>query len=317
MNEPCPPSDDLSLPDSPAWFAHRVDGARRFGVVVPDGPHFVDAEPDWDVAPRDPSPELTGLSAVGSGLGTATGLRALAATGTPLDPASIHWDVPIARPGKILCFGKNFAAHAAEFGAEVPEEPLFFTKLPDTLQAHAAPIVLPWWVETRIDHEIELAVILGFADPEGRGRKYVEPAEAMELVAGYTVLNDVTARRMQGDDRGAQKPWLRCKSFDTFCPIGPWVVPADALDPHDLAIELWVNDELRQASHTSKMVVDVPTAIAWLSKHTTLRPGDLIAMGTPEGVGPLRDGDVCTGRIERIGVLRNPVRREAAPPSRG
>ena len=138
----------------------------------------------------------------------------------------------------------------------------------------------------------------------------MEPADALELVAGYSIFNDVTARTMQGDDRGAQKPWLRCKSFDTFGPFGPWVVPADSLDATDLAIACRVGDEPRQASRTSLMVVGIADAIAYLSRHTSLRSGDLIAMGTPEGVGPIADGDVVTCEIEGIGRLANPVVRE-------
>jgi 2-keto-4-pentenoate hydratase/2-oxohepta-3-ene-1,7-dioic acid hydratase in catechol pathway len=290
------------LPLSPAWFVHRVGGARHLGVVDPDGPLFVDCGPH----------DVLAMLASG-GLGR-TNVRGLLRAGTALEPDAIVFEVPVARPGKILCLGKNFAAHAREFGAEVPDEPIFFTKLPDTLLPHGGTVLLPHWVETRIDHEIELAVVLGFDDPDGRGRKYVPPAEAMDLVEGYTLLNDVTARRMQGDDRGAQQPWLRSKSFDTFCPFGPWVVPADAFPGRpDLAIDLWVGDEHRQSSRTGLMVVDVPHAIAFLSRHTTLRPGDVIAMGTPEGVGPIADGDLMVGAIEGIGQLRNPVAREAAP----
>jgi len=300
MNEPGP------LPAAPAWLYHRVDGERRLGLCIPaaGSPAFVDlgAADELDLLARG----------AGDGL-DAQSLRALAERGRPLaDPPC--FDVPVARPGKILCLGKNFAAHAREFGAEVPEEPIFFTKLRDALLPHLGTVVLPHWVRTRIDHEIELAVILGFDDPERRGRKYVAPERAMELVAGYTVLNDVTARRMQGDDRGANNPWLRSKSFDTFCPVGPWVVARDDLPRvHDLAISLRVGDDLRQASRTSHMVVDVPHAIAYLSRHTTLRPGDLIAMGTPEGVGPIADGDLMVGEIEGIGRLCNEVLREDPP----
>ena len=307
--DPRPAPDAPELPAGPAWFAHRVGDAppirdargidpdRRLGIVDPATGAFVSIGAHDEVARL----ATGGLSA--------EELTSLLRAGTPLDPASIRFDVPVARPSKILCLGKNFAAHAAEFGAAVPDEPLFFTKLVDTLLPHGGTVLLPHWVDSRIDHEIELGVILGFDDPEARGRRDVSVDAAMDLVAGYTILDDVTARRMQGDDRGAQKPWLRCKSFDTFCPIGPWVVPKGAIDPHDLAIDLWVGDEHRQSSHTAKMVVDVPHAIAWLSKHTTLRPGDLIAMGTPEGVGPLREGDRCVGRIEGIGLLVHDVAR--------
>jgi len=296
-------SEESARPVGPAWFAFRERGERHLGILVPgDRP---DGDRAFDAGPFDESAAL----AVTGGLG-AEDLGDRLVDATPLADLP-PLDVPVARPSKILCFGKNFAAHAAEFGAEVPEEPLFFTKLVDSLLPAGRPVVLPHWLDTRIDHEIELGVVLGFDDPHGRGRKYVAEEQAMDLVAGYTVLNDVTARKMQGTDRGAQKPWLRCKSFDTFCPVGPWVVPAANLpDLADLEIGLRVGDRPRQRSELGKMVVTVARGIAWLSRHTTLRPGDLLAMGTPEGVGPIDDGDEMVGWIEGIGVLRNPVERE-------
>jgi len=290
------------LPAAVAWFCHRADGQRRLGLADPaaDGVRLL------DLGPVDELELLAGGALDGRRLEEQRGrARPLA------EP--ITWQVPVARPSKILCLGKNFAAHAAEFGAAVPDEPLFFTKLVDTLLPHQGDVLLPHWLDTRIDHEIELGVVLGFADPQRLGRKYVTPDDALDLVAGYTILDDVTARGMQGDDRGERKPWLRCKSFDTFCPIGPWVVPSSALDVGDLAIALTVNGEPRQASRTSLMVVDVPHALAYLSRHTTLRPGDIIAMGTPAGVGPLLDGDRVSGTIEGIGELRHGVVREPRP----
>lgn len=295
------PSTDV-LPAGPAWFFHRRDGRRCLGIVEPKPLRC------FDCGPHD---ELALLASGGLG---ASALSELSRRAMAMEPGAVRWDVPVARPSKILCLGKNFAAHAREFGAEVPSEPIFFTKLVDTLLPHEAPVVLPHWLDSRIDHEIELAVVVGFDDPDGRGRKNVAPQDAMALVAGYTVLNDVTARKMQGDDRKLQHPWLRSKSFDTFCPVGPWVVPAESMPAElDLAIDLWVDDEHRQTSRTGLMEVDVPHAIAWLSRHTTLRPGDLIAMGTPEGVGPIGDGQQMLGAIEAIATLRNPVVREPRP----
>ena len=294
-----------SLPEAPAWFAHAVRGARHLGAVLPDA-----AEPFRDLGPRD---ELALLAAQGL---TEKAIVPAAAGAPVLDPEAIVWDVPVARPSKILCLGKNFAAHAAEFGAEVPEEPICFAKLCDTLLPHRGTVVLPWWVETRIDHEIELAVVLGFDDPERRGRKYVRAGDALGLVAGYTVLNDVTARRMQGDDRDQKHPWLRSKSFDTFCPIGPWVVARPDLALAGREIALAVDEEVRQRADLAQMVVGVAEAIAWLSRHTTLRPGDVVAMGTPEGVAPIAAGQEMVGSIAGIGVLRNRVARERAPVDR-
>jgi 2-keto-4-pentenoate hydratase/2-oxohepta-3-ene-1,7-dioic acid hydratase in catechol pathway len=296
----------VSAPTRPAWFAHRHAAERRLGAFLP-------SQSTWyDLGPLDEQGALAdGRLRDLQALVHDTGAR------TMVGPPET-FDIPVARPSKILCLGKNFVAHAAEFGAAVPEEPIFFTKLSDTLLPHGAPVVLPHWIDSRIDHELELAVILGFHDPHRRGRKYVAAAQAMELVAGYTVLNDVTARQMQGEDRNQKHPWLRSKSFDTFCPIGPWVVPVGALpEVAALDMQLHVNDELRQRSNTSLMVVDIPHAIEYLSRHTTLRPGDIIAMGTPEGVGPLRDGDSITCDIAAIGTLRNPVRREATPATLG
>lgn len=294
----------LVLPSNPAWFFHRVGGARRLGVVTPErGGRFVDAGP------------ADALELLARGALDADDLRERLGSGAVLDREPT-FDVPVDRPSKILGLGKNFAAHAAEFGAEVPEEPIFFAKLADSLLPHGGTVLLPHWVDSRIDHEIELGVVLGFPDPERRGRRDVAAADALRLVAGFTIVNDVTARRIQGDDRGQQRPWLRSKSFDTFCPVGPWVVPRESLPGH-ANLELWleVDGERRQHSRTSKMVVDVAQALEYLSRHTTLRPGDLIAMGTPEGVGPIRAGNVMVGAIEGIGRLVNPVGR-ATPASR-
>ena len=136
---------------------------------------------------------------------------------------------------------------------------------------------------------------------------------AKALVAGYTLLNDVTARKLQGTDRDQKYPWLRSKSLDTFCPLGPMVVPADALDASDLAISMTVNGAVKQNARTSQMVFSIEQALEAMSRCTTLRPGDLIAMGTPEGVGPIQAGDRMSVRIEQLGELSNPVVREEAP----
>lgn len=294
---------DEILPRAPAWFGHRCGGERRLGAVDPRA----DAAPWRDLGPLD---ELELLS---TGQLDATHLDELIARAEVM-PAPPVFDVPVARPAKILCLGKNYAAHAAEFGAEVPPEPIFFCKLTESLLPHRGSVLLPHWLDSRVDHEIELCVVLGFDDPERRGRKNVAVNEALDLVAGYTILNDVTARKLQGDDRGDRKPWLRCKSFDTFCPVGPWVVPSASLpDISDSAISLTVGGELRQQSQISMMVVGIDAAIAYLSRHTTLHVGDLIAMGTPAGVGPLQPDDEITGAIEGIGALINSVARQPSP----
>ena len=288
-------------PAAPAWFRFGNPRSPSTGIALPDGGRLR----CYDLGGHAES-ELLVVRDPGA-------LDFFARRGQELEPPATLLP-PVARPSKILCLGKNYAAHAAEFGSAVPEEPMYFAKLADTLIGDGTPIVLPHWVQTRIDHEVELGVILGFDDPDQRGRKYVTAAQALEMVAGFTILNDVTARRMQGDDRDKKQPWLRSKSFDTFCPLGPWVVPAAGLPGFaDLEIELTVNGERRQHSRTSRMVVSVADAIAFLSRHTSLRSGDVIAMGTPEGVGPLAAGDVVVARIEGIGTLTNPVVREPAP----
>lgn len=292
---------DLPLPKAPAWFFHRVDGERRLGVVLPEGGFF-------DIG-RDDEAALLAEGSLGS-----AHLRALAGDGEPIE-APIQFDVPVRQPSKILCFGKNYAAHAAELGSAVPEEPFVFAKFADTLVPHEGEVVIPHWLDTRVDHEIELLLVLGFRDPQRRGRRYVSAARAHELVAGYTVFNDVTARKLQAQDRDLKQPWLRAKSLDTFGPIGPWVVAADGLDASDLRIQIAVNGETRQDARTSHMVVSIPAAIEFLAKHYTLRPGDLVAMGTPAGIGPIKHGDVMRGEIEGIGALRNTVRKEAPPPA--
>ncbi len=289
-------------PESPAWFFHRWHGERRLGILDPQ--RFSPREGFVDLGRA----EATYL--LGTGGMVPEHLEALARFGKPL-PGAPKYDVPVLRPSKILCLGRNFPSHAAEFGEAVPEQPLFFNKLPESLIPHEATVVLPHWVDTRIDHEVELAVILGFIDPDRRGRKYVSADTAMELVAGYSILNDITARQIQSEDRSANQPWLRSKSFDTFCPLGPWVVSAtDLPELGDRPICLSVNGELRQSSTLDKMVISVADAIAYLSRHTTLRPGDIIAMGTPAGVGAIDDGDEMVGEIRGIGQLVNRVRRE-------
>ncbi len=290
----------LVLPAVPAWFRFVHDGGPRLGAVDPAGPTWLDLGP-LDVG-----------ALLAHGALRAADLAVRMRDGRPMPPPS-RLLPPVARPGKILCLAKNYVAHAREFGAEAPSEPIFFAKLPDTLVAHGDDVVIPHWLTTRVDHEAELALVLGFADPTGRGAKYVAGEQALALVAGYTLVNDVTARKLQGSDRDQKYPWLRSKSLDTFCPVGPWVVPADALDPADLAITMRVNGAVRQAARTRDMVFPIAQALAAMARCTTLRPGDLVAMGTPEGVGPVVPGDVMEVEIERLGVLRNAVVQEAPP----
>lgn len=207
--------------------------------------------------------------------------------------------------GKIIALGKNYRAHAAEFSEEVPEEPMYFNKLPECMVGHNHVVSPPPGYAGRLDHEVELAVVIG------RQLKSAAPADAMECVAGYSVANDLSLRSLQGIDRDARYPWFRSKNFDGACPIGPCFAPVTFLNEFPLNVTAHVNGELRQSSHTDEMVVKVPQALSYLSQHLTLNPGDIVLMGTPAGVGPLVDGDEVVCRIEGIGELRTEIRRDA------
>ena len=213
----------------------------------------------------------------------------------------IRYDVPISRPQKIICLGRNYKKHAEELDNEVPQQPIIFAKMPSALLSHQGTILMPRGIG-RVDHEIELALVIG------KFGKNIAAKYAMDFVAGYTILNDITARKMQKNDTENKLPWMRSKSFDTFCPLGPFLIPQDSLnDPHNLNISLKVNGELRQQSNTSKMIFKIPNIIQFVSQHMTLNAGDIIATGTPEGISELKAGDVVRGEIEGIGVLENTV----------
>lgn len=202
------------------------------------------------------------------------------------------------RPGKIICVGRNFAAHAQEHGAEIPEMPLLFLKPPSAVIGPEDAILLPPQSQ-QVEHEAELAVVIG-----RRGRR-ITPEAALDHVAGYTISNDVTARDLQRSDT----LWTRAKGFDTFCPLGPWI--ETEFDPADALITCHVNGEIRQMASTRDMVFGFRQLIAFASSIMTLEPGDLILTGTPAGVSPLTSGDVVEISIEGIGKLRNPVAAES------
>ncbi|MBN2416642.1 fumarylacetoacetate hydrolase family protein [bacterium] len=215
------------------------------------------------------------------------------------------WELPIARPANIICLGRNYEGHIRELSDRRPEEPLFFAKSPAALAAHKQDIVIPAWLDTRVDHEAELAVVIG------RTAKQVSEETAMEHVAGYTIVNDVTARTMQQEDIAAGNPWYRSKSLDTFCPMGPYIVPADTVnDPGNLAITLTVNGETRQQARTSELIFSIPKIISYISAYLTLQPGDIISTGTPEGISEISDGDLIEISIQGLGTLTNRVRKE-------
>ena len=201
---------------------------------------------------------------------------------------------PVIPRSKVVCVGKNYAAHAAEMGGEVPTTPLTFLKPNTSVIGPGDPIVYPAQ-SSEVHHEGELAVVIG------RICKDVPAEDAAKVIFGYTVANDVTARDLQRTDG----QWTRAKGFDTFCPLGPWI--ETNLDPADLRVTTTVGDELRQDGRTSDMVFSVADVVAYVSSFMTLLPGDVLLTGTPEGVGPLEVGDSVSVTVEGIGTLTNPV----------
>lgn len=228
---------------------------------------------------------------------------------------TVALEAPVPRPRRnIFCVGKNYHAHAKEFSASgfdssaaagtVPDYPIIFSKIPESVIATHSPVFIDPKVSTAIDYESELAVIIG---KQGRA---ISKEEAMDFVWGYTIVNDVTARDLQKK----HSQWLIGKSQDTFCPMGPWVVTKDELDVETAGILGFVNGELRQDAKFSQLIFDIPTIISTLSEGITLYPGDIIATGTPAGVGIgfdppkyLRAGDIVRIEIDGLGVLENKI----------
>ena len=212
--------------------------------------------------------------------------------------------LPPVYPSKIMAIGRNYYDHAAEGGSEPPSAPLLFAKFGNALTAHNAPIELPE-ISSQVDFEAELAVVIG------RRAQRVSEANALDHVFGYSMIHDVSARDLQFADG----QWVRGKSLDTFAPLGPFITTRDEIDDvHALKIEGILNGEVMQSSNTGKMIFKVPYLIHYLSQAITLEPGDVIATGTPEGVGIfrkppvlLKPGDVFEVVIEKLGTLRNPV----------
>jgi 2-keto-4-pentenoate hydratase/2-oxohepta-3-ene-1,7-dioic acid hydratase in catechol pathway len=203
--------------------------------------------------------------------------------------------LPPVHPSKIVCVGRNYQAHAAELGNTMPDEPLLFLKPPSSVISHGETIRLPT-VSARVEHEGELAVVIG------RCASALPPAEdPLDYVLGYTCLNDVTARDLQKKD----VQFTRAKSFDTFCPLGPYLV--NGLDPSDLSVETRVNGLRKQFGRTSQMKFSVSLLVRYISHVMRLEPGDVIATGTPAGVGPIAEGDMIEVEVEGIGILQNYV----------
>jgi 2-keto-4-pentenoate hydratase/2-oxohepta-3-ene-1,7-dioic acid hydratase in catechol pathway len=208
---------------------------------------------------------------------------------------------PLANPRKIIALGLNYALHVQEGSFEIPDEPIMFMKAGSSVVGPGDPVRIPRNLG-RMDHEVELAVIIGL---HASG---VKKKDAYKYVAGYTILNDVTARTLQTKDLEKRHPWFRTKSFDTFTPMGPWIVtPDDIRPPVRLNLECRVNGRIRQKANTRDMVFDIPAVIEFITRYISLAPGDVISTGTPEGIGPIRGGDVMVCRIAGIGELRNPV----------
>jgi 2-keto-4-pentenoate hydratase/2-oxohepta-3-ene-1,7-dioic acid hydratase in catechol pathway len=217
-----------------------------------------------------------------------------------LEPAGVAVEVDQVKllapviPTKIVCVGKNYADHAAELGGEVPAEPVIFLKPSTSVIGPGDPIVLPTQ-SNNVHHEVELAIVIGALC------KNVDVERAGEVILGYTIANDVTARDLQNSDG----QWTRAKSFDTFCPLGPWI--ETELDETNVHLTCDVNGDVRQSGSTSDLVRSAHEMVAWISTVMTLIPGDVILTGTPAGVGPIVDGDIVTVSIDGIGSLTNPV----------
>ena len=281
-----------------ATFQHQ--GRRHVGLVDPDGQHVT------PLAIDDPTPGALVLVDT-----LVAGQPLPRASGSPLRLAEVRLEAPIPRPRRnVWCVGRNYHAHARELrdtvfkdsAANVQAWPIVFTKVPECVVATGTDVRLPHSVSAQIDYEAELAVVIG------RGGRNIARSEAMAHVFGYTIVNDVTARDVQM----RHQQWDLGKSFDTFCPMGPWIVTADELDGQRTRVQCFVNGEKRQDANTEDLIFDLPTLIETCSRGITLLPGDVIATGTPAGVGMgfnppvwLRHGDVVRVQIDGIGAIEN------------
>ncbi len=211
------------------------------------------------------------------------------------------------KPTKIICIGRNYVKHAKELDSPVPTEPVFFVKTLNSLITNGTAIIYPRILfETeefnRVDHEVELAFIIQ------KKCKKIEVENVYDYIQGFSIFLDITARKMQIFDRNRNLPWYRSKNFDTFSVIGPRIVSLNEIkDPHNLKIELKVNGEVKQSSNTRYMIFKIPEIIEYISRFITLAKGDIIATGTPSGVGPIHPGDIIESFIEGIGTIKNRV----------
>ncbi len=243
------------------------------------------ATPRFGILERDSISEIKGAPWSGA---------RLEKTGRSFPARSVNLLAPVT-PTKVVCVGRNYAAHAAELGNEVPKEPLIFLKPTSAIVGSGAPIVLPKY-SSKVEHEGELGLVVG-----KRASHLSDDEDPLSYLCGYTCVNDVTARDLQKAD----VQFTRAKGFDTFCPVGPFL--ETELNPADIGVECRVNGATRQTGRTSLMIYSVSFLVRWISRMMTLEPGDLIATGTPSGVGPLVAGDTVEVAVEGIGVLSNPV----------
>jgi 2-keto-4-pentenoate hydratase/2-oxohepta-3-ene-1,7-dioic acid hydratase in catechol pathway len=282
--------------------AFLADGHPRVGIVSPDGRTISAFDLPADQAALGVLPLIQALA----------GNKPLPpASGDTFDVKAVQLDAPIPRPRRnVWCVGRNYHAHAKELSASVfkdndtnPESwPIVFTKVPECVVGPFDDVLVPAGVSEEIDYEAELAVVIG------KGGKNITKAAALEHVFGYTIVNDVTARDVQM----RHQQWDMGKSFDTFCPMGPWIVTSDELDGTKTRVRCWVNGELRQDGPTENMIFDIPTLIETISRGITLFPGDVIATGTPAGVGMgmkppryLRAGDAVRIEVDGLGSIEN------------
>lgn len=288
---------------------YQSDGRRGVGIVSADGK---------TVQPLALDPAEAALGVLALVEAAAAGRPAPAPAGAPLDIASVRLEAPIPRPRRnLFCVGRNYHEHAKELSGSVFKDnnpnplawPIVFTKVPECVIGPGQPVRLPRAISTQIDYEAELAVVIG------TGGRDIARADAMKHVYGYVAVNDVTARDVQM----RHQQWDLGKSFDTFCPMGPWMVTADELNGQDTRVRCWVNGELRQDARTTDLIFDIPTLIETCSRGITLLPGDIIATGTPSGVGMgmkppvfLQPGDTVRIEIDGLGVLENPFVDDAA-----
>jgi 2-keto-4-pentenoate hydratase/2-oxohepta-3-ene-1,7-dioic acid hydratase in catechol pathway len=284
--------------------AYTVEGQYAVGVVSPDGGHLTPIPWTKSAWPVGIQPIIERWGSVRAELQSLQGeLLAL---------GSVTLTAPIPSPRRnVFCVGKNYLDHAQEFGRsgydatggnEAPSKPIFFTKATTSVIGPGGKVDPHEALTKEVDYEAELAVIIG------RGGRGISRAEALDHVWGYTIINDITSRDLQRDHR----QWFLGKSLDTFCPMGPWAVTADGVDHDSLDITCKVNGEVRQSARTSSLIFDIPTLIETLSAGITLLPGDIVATGTPEGVGVgfdppkfLSRGDEVEVEITGLGVLRN------------